>query len=226
MSVIGLFSLIMNELAIKGEYAAVIGDIRGSRLLGDRAEVQRRLEGAIRDINRQGPVRFASHLAITLGDEFQCLLFSPGDILALIDELDLVLTGIPVRYALGWGTLATALTDPAIGMDGPCFHLARAALDLGKRQRRWLTVAGFGDEITGIANATLGLMGAIRGEWTQRQALIVAKSRRFKTQKALASELGVAESTISKSLRSAHLETMQSAQQAVGELLDRIETGR
>lgn len=212
----------MNKLAIKGEYAALIGDIRGSRLIGDRAEVQHRLERAIREINQRQPVRLASRLAITLGDEFQALLIAPGDVLPLIGELDLALDGIAVRYALGWGGLSTALTDPAIGMDGPCFHLAREALEKGKREHRWLTVAGFGADITEIANATLGLMGAMRSDWTRRQMQIVAHSRRHKTQKALAAALGVAESTISKSLRSTHLESVRAAETAVMTLLDTV----
>lgn len=55
-------------------YIAIIGDIRNSRLLADRKEIQIKLGNVLDRINREHAPSISAKFMITLGDEFQGLL--------------------------------------------------------------------------------------------------------------------------------------------------------
>lgn len=55
-------------------YVAIIGDIKNSRELQDRKQVQEKLEAVLNEINDTYDADIASKFLITLGDEFQGLL--------------------------------------------------------------------------------------------------------------------------------------------------------
>ena len=54
-------------------YTAIIGDIKGSKKLKDRWEVQNKLRTVLEEINDAYREDIASVFSITLGDEFQRL---------------------------------------------------------------------------------------------------------------------------------------------------------
>lgn len=199
---------------------AVIGDLRGSRALADRAAVQQRLESGLVAVNRRLEGELAAAFVVTLGDEFQGLLRRPQTAMAALDALEEELGDLPVRYALGWGALSTRLRPEAIGMDGPCFHAAREALDAGKREQRWATVRGFGERGDAILNGMLRLVGEVRSGWTRTQATTVRAMRGARTQKDVAARRGVSESTVSKALKGARYDAMSEAGQALTALLE------
>ncbi len=212
----------MTELASKGEsfYLALIGDLRRSRAMPNRAEIQRRLEAGLERAGAELGPELAARFVVTLGDEFQGLLREPSAGVRALVSLEWALGDLPVRYALGWGALDTALRPEAIGMDGPCFHAAREALARGKRDERWATVQGFGDDDR-ILNGLLRLLGEVRAGWTRTQAATVAAMRRARTQKEVAAARGVRESTVSKALKGAMYEATIEAEDALRILLTR-----
>ena len=55
-------------------YIAIIGDIKGSKKLDNRNEVQKKLTSVLDDINKKYKDDIYSKFTITLGDEFQGLL--------------------------------------------------------------------------------------------------------------------------------------------------------
>lgn len=195
----------MNTLAQKGEqeYFAVIGDLRSSRQVRRRGELQEKLGRAMELLNRALAPHLAAALVITVGDEFQGLLRHPEPVIDLLNRYDEAMDGLPTRFGLGWGPLTTQLKPDAIGMDGPCFHAAREAIVLGKAAGRWVTVQGFGEGDDRIVNGVFGLLGGIRAQWTPTQAETVALMRRAATQKEVARRRGVATSTIHKALKGA-----------------------
>ena len=104
-------------------------------------------------------------------------------------------------------------------MDGPCFHLAREAVERGKREDRWITASGFGAERDDLLNGVLRLMGGVRWEWTDVQAETVFAARDADEQKAVAKSRGVSEATVSKSLKAALYESFVEAEGVVATLL-------
>jgi DNA-binding transcriptional ArsR family regulator len=203
-------------------YLALIGDIRGSRSLPDRQAVQDRLQRTLAGLDRRFDEVIAARFAVTTGDEFQVLLRDPAAGIAVLVACDEALAGIALRFGLGWGPLATRLQPRAVGMDGPCFHAARLAIEWAKEQERWAAVRGLAEADAATLDGVLGLIGAVRAEWTDRQAELVALRREVATQRELAARLGLDPSTVSRHLKSAHHDEMVAAERAAGDLLARF----
>lgn len=201
------------------QYVAVIGDLVGSRELEDRAAVQERVEEAVTAANEQWANELAAGFIVTLGDEYQGLLKRPDHAFHAVVTLESRLVGVTARYGIGLGTLATPLKPTAVGMDGPCFHRAREAMERAKREDRWIAVTGFGEERDGVLNGILRLMGGVRREWTNVQAETVFAAREAAEQKAVARARGVSEATVSKALKAALYEPFAEAEGVVAALL-------
>ena len=219
----------MNESNPPTNYLAVIGDMRGSRSAPRRAELQKLMERGLVRINEEFGERLGAGFVITLGDEFQGLLRKPEEAVRVLVALDSVFGGdIPIRYGLGWGAISTELRELAVGMDGPCFHNAREAVERGKRADRWATVSGFGEDDE-VLNGLLWLVGAVRGRRTDVQRETVEQVRAARTQREAAAARGVHESSVSQALKAALHEPVLAAEHSVEILLgrygDRIQRG-
>jgi len=205
-------------------YLAVIADIRGSRRLPDRQAVQDRLRSALAALEQQFAASIAAGFAITTGDEFQVLLRDPAAGVPVVVACDEALAPLQLRFGLGWGTLATRLEERAVGMDGPCFHAARLAIEFATAHARWLAVRGLDPEAEAALDGLFALLGAVRAGWTPKQAEAVARRRRVSTQRALATALDLDPSTVSKRLKSALYEEVVAAETAAAHLLARFAT--
>jgi hypothetical protein len=203
-------------------YLALIGDLRGSRQAADREVLQERLEAALERVNRRCAAELTASLTVTLGDEFQGLIRRPGAAIELIGHLEAELAGTPIRYGLGWGSLATRLREQAIGMDGPCFHRAREALEAARRQERWIVVRGLAADDERIIDAILALMAGVRERWKPKQVETVALMRHSRLQRDVAARRGVVESVVSDTLRAALYWPMIAVEESVAALLDRF----
>jgi hypothetical protein len=212
----------MNGEEHNRRYIAVIGDIRGSRGLEHREDVQEQFRQKVRTLNTQLPENaIASQGTVTTGDEFQILL---GDATSAIeaavwinDELHHL---VKMRFGIGLGELETAINrEQAIGMDGPCFHRAREAVDEAKQEGAWIRVRGWSN-LDRRVNPMFDLVQSVREDWTDRQAEFARKLREVGTQKAVADHYEVTKSTVSQSLNSAHVRQVRNVENAVGELLE------
>lgn len=211
----------MSVESTEKKYLAIIGDIRRSREVAERAELQKLIERALGEINSRFADCIAAGFVITLGDEFQGLLVEPSCGLRVLVALDLALGGdASIRYGVGWGEVTTDLRSVALGMDGPCFHRAREAVAEGKRLNRWATVSGFGldDE---VLNGIFWLLGATRERWTHVQRETVSQARSARTQREVAEARGVNESSISQALKAALHEPVLAAERAAEIVLAR-----
>jgi hypothetical protein len=200
-------------------YLALIGDIRGSRHLDDRQGVQERLRADLATLEQRFAADLAAGFVITTGDEFQALLADPAAGVPVVIACDTMLSGLRLRYGLGWGTLSTRLEERAVGMDGPCFHAARQAIETAKAKDRWLAVRGLPAPAESVLDALLDLIAAVRAGWTSRQAEAVARRRELATQRELAQRLHVDPSTVSKRLKSALYDEITAAERAASDLL-------
>lgn len=201
---------------------ALIGDLRGSRHLEDRAAVQQRLRRELAGLQERFAEAVAAGFAITTGDEFQVLLHDPAVGLEVVVACDEALAGLRLRYGLGWGALSTRLEPEAVGMDGPCFHAARRAIEWTKEHGAWAAVRGLDPSAESTLDGLLRLLGAVRAGWTDKQARAVALRRRAPTQRELALQLELDPSTVSKRLKSALYEEVTAAERSVAELLRRF----
>lgn len=153
-------------------YIALIGDVVASRALPTRARarLQRHLQAAIPDFNRRWRKALAARFAVTLGDEWQCLLTSAAPIWEIAHGIRATLVEVEWVIACGRGPVTTRLAKgvTAPEVDGPCFHEARAALNDAKRSRGLFAFRGFGPAEAGL-NGLARYYAALYWSWTPRQ---------------------------------------------------------
>ncbi|MEZ5063307.1 MAG: SatD family protein [bacterium] len=228
-------------------YFAVIGDLVASRESADRPRLQERLRAILGEVGpaladrslRAGP-------SISAGDSFQALFDAPdapGDsrgpagagVVELLREVSERLEPDPVAFGLGFGEVTTPVIGvPVHEVDGPCFHRARAALAVAKREDRWAFALAHdpeGDAVVSwvsAVNATLRAAGDQRRRWTERQREVVRARRAGRLQKEVAEELDVSPSVVSEVLKAARFDLVLELDAAAATLLDFVPrlTGR
>jgi hypothetical protein len=185
----------------KTQYYAVIGDIIGSRNADDRAGLQRQLNAGLADVNRQHADQIASKYLLTIGDEFQGLLQSPENIDRILASLRVAVHPAELRFGIGVGGLDTPLRKQAIGMDGPCFQRARAAIERAEERFTQIEVE-IGEVHPGFEIYSL-LYSAMRSTWTERQRQIIDLSMSGMEGVDIARLLEVSPPAVSQHLRAA-----------------------
>lgn len=128
-------------------FIAIIGDIKKSRELEKRQEVQNKLKIVLEEINEKYLEDISAKFLITLGDEFQGLLFDGRNILKIIREIQMSLYPVELRFGIGIGKITTEIdTDRALGADGPGYYNARKAIEIlkinEKRRNQYLLIFG------------------------------------------------------------------------------------
>lgn len=183
-------------------YIALIGDLVASRELKPdaRGRLQARLGQHFAAVRAQARAGFAAWPLVTIGDEFQALFPADGAgcraLLTLIPELLDLANPTAVRFGLGLGTLSTELREEALGMDGPCFHRARAALE----RARALDLPCQLDTERGDAILWSTLASYVlrqRMGWTPAQAEAIALFEGERSWKQVAEELSITPSAVS-----------------------------
>lgn len=202
-------------------YVALIGDIRGSREVDDRNEVQTAFKAVVSSLNEQIPAgSIASQFTVTTGDEFQVLLTDAADAVDAAVAASDRFHPARLRFGIGSGELETELNpNQAIGMDGPCFHRAREAINSAETDAAWLRVAGWSNELDGHVNAMADLVQCVREDWTDRQAQFAVALQEEGSQKRVAERYDVSKSTVSESLSAGHVQEVRAAETTLGELL-------
>lgn len=217
----------MTETAASPRFVALIGDIRGSRELDDRQEAQQAFNDVVELLNESIQDRaIASPFTVTTGDEFQVLM---NEATAAVEASVLASDQFHparLRFGIGRGRLDTEVNpDQAIGMDGPCFHRAREAIDAAREAGAWLRVAGWPDDLARHANAMFDLLQCIREDWTDRQAQFALALEEEGSQNAVAARYNVSKSTVSESLSAGHVKVVRAGEQSLATLLEQPLTG-
>lgn len=199
-------------------YFAIIGDVVGSRHLDDRAGVQQRLRDAIESSNAERADLLTVPMKLTAGDEVQGLTTHPHVVIDVITNAAEALHPVQISWGVGLGDLSTDLLQDVALLDGSCFHRAREAVDAAKHKSSWLEVRGVPEPSAEVVAALMNLVGAIRSDWTPRQAQVVREARGRK-QSDVAEELDVAASTISRTLAAARYKWILEAEDAARSML-------
>lgn len=196
-------------------FAAVIGDVVGSRHLPSRPAVQAKLERVVALINERFTDDIASAFLITLGDEFQGLLRSVGRLLDLTYAAELELYPVRIRFGVGIGRLDTSLREVALGMDGPAFHRAREALEVAKKRHLPLVFRSEDPVANAIVTDCYALAARVRAVWTPKQREVAHLLLNERLQKAIAARLNVEPAAISQRLAGAMWHELESSRMSL-----------
>ncbi|MBK8977284.1 MAG: hypothetical protein IPM29_15340 [Planctomycetes bacterium] len=207
-------------------WIALIGDLVASRQLRSaaRRRAQTRLHAFMQRLDALAGDALAAHFVVTAGDEFQGLLRDATPLAELLWAIQVELAPLAVRVGVGRGTLATPLREgPAIGMDGPAFHAARAAIEAAEEESAGAPVfRGFGPRgdvvLGGLARALHGW----RARWTDRQRDVVLRLRAGAAQVDVTRELGISPQAVSKHAAAAGFAVHTAAEDALRAALELV----
>jgi len=114
-------------------YMTMICDLKGSRFLINREDVQYRLIEALKSVNRAFSEYIVSPFLIIVGDEWQGLLHYPCDYQSILEAYHNALEGLPFYCGIGVGEITIHNFELTVNqLDGPSFHKARKALEIAK----------------------------------------------------------------------------------------------
>ena len=214
------------------QMTAVTADLVGSRQAGreDRERIQRGLLAAFDALGEALGQGLARPIRMVAGDAFQALLLRPSAAVDVIqgvqDAVALLAPRQEILFGVGWGPLSTGLLGEESRveeLDGPCFHNARAALDVAQKDRRWAVFRGFGEAPDATLSGLFHLMGALRSGWTAKQTRYAVDVRRLGRRVDVAREHDVSPSVITESLQSSHFDAVRSGEEAARCLLTTFE---
>ena len=121
------------------QYYALIGDIKRSKKIENRCEIQEKLKKILDNVNSIYNNDISAKFLITLGDEFQGLLEITAPILEIIKYIQREIYPIKLRFGVGIGNVSTLINhEAAIGADGPAFYAAREMIEFLREQEKKL----------------------------------------------------------------------------------------
>lgn len=193
------------------KYIAIIGDIKGSKLLSDRNKVQKELNRILGRINIEYERELASKFLITLGDEFQGLLCSPDHVLKIIKYIQNNMYPTALRFGVGIGEIHTEInSEAAIGSDGPAYYAAREMIeDLRRKEDKYKTqtadiqLSVYGEDSFEVEqiNTLLSLIKTIESKWKAEQRITIRDMQENGgSQQECAIRLNTTQSTIARRL--------------------------
>ena len=165
-------------------YYAIIGDVKDSRTLPNRNDVQEKLKKVLLDINRIYNKDIAADFLITLGDEFQGLMLKSNNIIKIVKHIQRELHPIQIRFGIGIGEISTKINKKAaIGADGPAFYAARNVITVIHELEKKIKIQAPDIQISLYTeknifeikeiNTLLSLIKAIEDSWTEKQRYTV-----------------------------------------------------
>ena len=214
-------------------FIAIIGDIRGSRSLTQRREIQENLGIILQEINEGFEADIAAKFLITLGDEFQGLLFDGRSLLKIIEKIKMSLYPVTFRFGIGMGQITTNIfSEMALGADGPAFYRARSAIELLKenesKKKAVLSDLSFRFEEKSstterLLNTAFTLLYSLEHTWTDRQREIITDQLFHQDgQKASALRLGITQSAVHKALSAGSYYTYEKALKEITSVMEEI----
>ena len=201
---------------LQNRYVVVTGDLKSSRKLKDRAEVQEELKNALRIVNSRFEEEIPAKFMVVGGDSFQGMLSSPK---YLFDIYYVFFENIRHQFYLGIGVggISTSLSENVGEIDGEAFHKASDALERAKKENMWIVFKSEW-EIEGVVTCLLNFMVDVMWSWTKRQREIVTYYRKVKNEKSnvtleeVARGIGIKKQTLSKILKRSKYKLLKEAE--------------
>lgn len=212
-------------------FIAIIGDIRNSRELESRKEIQDKLNKTLKEINVKYEEDIESKFVITLGDEFQGLLSKGGQLLHVIQDIRMQLYPVEVRFGIGIGEITTDInTEMALGADGPGYYRARDAIEIIKANEKKnrtvvadIRLENDNEKQKILINTIFELVRVIEQEWTERQREIIWNIWQYQDgQQKTAQRMGITQSAVHKALVKGNYYVYEKTLKNVGEVLGEL----
>jgi hypothetical protein len=192
----------------------LVGDVIGSRQLENRNEVQLLIKNALCEINQKYESDIASNFMLTLGDEFQGLLFTGRYLMEIMQHIKSSLYPVRIKFGIGYGTMSTDISsDRPLGADGSAYILARKGVNeiRVESDKRKVSIGStrvhFENNLESSEwfNALLDACSVIENSWTTRQHETVSLLLDgTKSQSDVAAILKVGQPAIQKSIASSN----------------------
>lgn len=206
----------------KQRFIAIIGDIKDSKQLNNRNDIQETFKAVLDHINDKYHAAIASNFMITLGDSFQGLLIASADLLAILSEIELAMAPVSFRFGIGVGQITTTINPlNSMEMDGPAYHLAREMIEQIEESERkhhqpditsLIRLQENGQQLEIALNTILSLSTALKSKWTDRQKeVLYAYLKHGENQYQTATILGIGQSSVNKVLKATNYYTYKNA---------------
>lgn len=115
------------------EYLTMVCDIKKSREIENRQELQYKIIDMLKEANKKYKELIVSSFLITLGDEWQGLLKYPSPYESIIEFFNNKLEDVEFYCGIGIGDISIHDFELTVNqLDGPSFHKARKALSIAK----------------------------------------------------------------------------------------------
>ncbi len=218
-------------------YIAIIGDMKDSKKIENRSQVQEKLSAVLRYVNTAYRADISAKFIITLGDEFQGLLQSKAHILDIVKYIQREMYPVKLRFGIGFGEISTNIfCEAAIGADGPAYYAARETIEQLHEQERKLKKQAAdvqvslydtdAFEITEI-NIILALMKLIEDGWSEKQRLTIwDMEKNGGSQAECAKRMGTTQSTVARRLADGNYLTYKQAREIADKTLKQIGVGK
>jgi len=209
-------------------FACVITvDIRRSKEIKNRAEVQSRILNILNSLNIKFGTFLIADFTMTLGDEFQGVLRTTSIVL---DVFKYIKKNLPVKFycGVGIGSIETPLSKRPSEMDGSAFHRSRDALEEAKKRKIELVFKSGNERIDFILNSITELILHVKNKWTKRQRDIISflESRENVRLSDAAKKFRVSKQAISKIVRAAGWKAVRNTEKVVEYILKSLEKGK
>ena len=180
-------------------------DVVAARKISARPQLQEQLKNSLKKLNQRPEVNHHSPLTITLGDEFQAVYAQAKHIFADIIQLSLNIHPEKLRCAIGIGELVTPInSQQAIGMDGPAFHLARAAIEKQEKEKYYLATVGLPDDTQPLVTSVLQLISRQIFHWNRNRLAILTGLLQHKSVQEIAATLKISDKSVYKTINTSH----------------------
>lgn len=215
------------------DYIAIIGDIKDSKRIKNRSQIQGKLNRVLNDVNEAYVADISAKFIVTLGDEFQGLLESIEHLLDIIRYIQREMYPVRLRFGIGLGEISTNIfSGAAIGADGSAYYAARKMIEQLrgeekklKKQAADIQLSIYDKErfeITEI-NTVLALMKVIENGWSEKQRFTIwDMAQNGGSQEECAKRMDTTQSTVARRLADGNFLTYERAGKTVDEALRRL----
>lgn len=214
-------------------YCVITLDLVNSRQLRQRSEVQEELKEVLRTINEKYKDCLQAPFAFTLGDEVQGVLTELSKSYELIREFQRLTANHHFYGGIGYGDIATRLSERSGEMDGPAFHFARAAIDAAKKDlgrsrienhpNRFSLLVRYAfpvEDFTQIVNHYLQMLELLKFGLTEKQREVYWLLSDFSTYSEVAHHLRQSKSAITQKIQAGHIEEILAGERGFRQVLD------
>lgn len=215
-------------------YYAIIGDIKESKKLENRGEIQKKLKNVLTNINDIYCENIVANFLITLGDEFQGLLKDAVNILDIVKYIQREMYPVELRFGVGIGEIYTEIdSQAAIGADGPAFYAARNAIVQIHEQEKKIKKQSSDIQIqlyeknyfeVKQINTMLSLLKTIEDGWNEKQRYTIWDMIcHQESQYMCARRQNTTQSTVARRLSEGKYQVYNNAMATIKEAIQRLE---